>query len=205
MSFLAAAIPVVASVAGGLLSSSASKSAANKAADAQTQSTDKQIALQRDMYNQNREDFTPYRNLGAMAAEKLARRLGMTSYMGSELGLASARTSSGADTTGGDGNLVPYASPTGLYGSPNKMTNKTAEDYLKSIGITTPVKNVVNTNPNSLNNLTMDQYDRLTRTSPGASMEGYDIFKRSRSMAGQSEPTIDEYLSSVEETNSRAV
>lgn len=62
---------------GASQSASAQKKAAEEAARLQAESTQKQIDLARQIYNQNRLDYTPYRTLGAYAASRLGKRIGM--------------------------------------------------------------------------------------------------------------------------------
>lgn len=62
-------------IGAGALSAGATIFGASKAADAQTQSADKAIALQQNQYNQTRTDLAPYRDAGANATDQLNKRL----------------------------------------------------------------------------------------------------------------------------------
>lgn len=64
----------VGSLAGGLISSSS----ANKAAKAQQNGIDAATQLQADIYNQNREDLAPYRNIGYKSLDALAYGMGLS-------------------------------------------------------------------------------------------------------------------------------
>lgn len=64
---IGALIGAGASILGGLLSSSSTKKAANKAADAQLQATQQNNALVRELYDRNTGNFTPYMQSGARA------------------------------------------------------------------------------------------------------------------------------------------
>lgn len=55
---------VVSGTVGAVLGSDATESAAETTAQAQSDATSQQIALQREMYNQYREDFAPYQQAG---------------------------------------------------------------------------------------------------------------------------------------------
>lgn len=76
MPALGAVAGVVGSVAGGLISSRGAK----KAADAQASAADRQLQLQREMYEQQREDQAPWRNVGGNALNQLAMMLGIDGY-----------------------------------------------------------------------------------------------------------------------------
>jgi hypothetical protein len=64
-------------VYGAMQSASAQKKAAEAAAQAQRDATQQQINYYKQIYNQNRLDFSPYRNLGSYAASIMGRRMGM--------------------------------------------------------------------------------------------------------------------------------
>lgn len=103
----------VATLGGALLSSSASKSAANT----QANSADAASATQLQMYNQTRDDQAPWRNVGGSAINQLAYLAGLSPTQGGS-------TSAGP---GGAqfGDLV-YDSGTGQWTSPT-LRNQAAE------------------------------------------------------------------------------
>lgn len=72
---MSAVLSPITSIAGGLLSFAGSKSAANSQEDAAN--TAAQTQLQ--MYNQNRQDLSTYRNLGTNASNDILNALGYTS------------------------------------------------------------------------------------------------------------------------------
>jgi len=85
----AAAITAGASLIGGMASSKAAgraastqADAANQAAALQSQSTADQIALQREIFNQQRADIAPYRQAGLTAQNQLLTYLGLTPQRG---------------------------------------------------------------------------------------------------------------------------
>ena len=126
----ATAATIGTSVIGGYMSSKAQSDAAKKATQAQTTSTEKQLALQREMYGQTREDLSPYRNYGAFATQRLANRIGMPTGYGNVAtglvdkdtqyytpqGLASVpRGSTIMSSAGMGGKPVGARTPTGQY------------------------------------------------------------------------------------------
>lgn len=64
---------VIGSVAGSLIGADASSNAASKAARAQ----DRASQIQWDMYQQQREDYEPYRQIGTSALERLGQQYGL--------------------------------------------------------------------------------------------------------------------------------
>lgn len=71
--------PVTAITTGASLAGSAmSASGANKASKIQKQAADAATQLQRDIYNQNREDLAPYRQTGTAAQNRLAYLMGLS-------------------------------------------------------------------------------------------------------------------------------
>lgn len=62
------ALPLIGTIAGGLFQ----KSAANKATNAQVDTSNRQIDVQEGMYDQTRSDLSPYRNTGTNAFNALA-------------------------------------------------------------------------------------------------------------------------------------
>ena len=73
----AAAIAGVASIGGSLLSASAAKSAANKAARAQTAANDAAIGEQRRQYDLTRSDLSPWMSSGNAAQQQINALLGI--------------------------------------------------------------------------------------------------------------------------------
>lgn len=81
------------SLLGSKLAADAQSDASKRAANIQRDAMQQQLALQERMYEQAREDYTPYRNLGSFAAGRLASRLGMPTDYGYEAtGLADSDT-----------------------------------------------------------------------------------------------------------------
>lgn len=68
---IAGGIAAAGAIGGAALSSSASKKAANTAAAAQTANTDKNNALQLDIYNRNTANFQPYMDTGGAAMKSI--------------------------------------------------------------------------------------------------------------------------------------
>lgn len=60
-------------IIGGVINNNAQ----NKALDAQTQAGDKALALQKEMYDQSRQDLAPYRESGNAANAKLSQLMGL--------------------------------------------------------------------------------------------------------------------------------
>lgn len=126
----ASVVAIGAGVGGSVMSAKAQADAAKKATRAQTASTEKQLALQREMYGQTREDLSPYRNYGSFATQRLANRIGMpigygnvatglvdkdTQYYTTQ-GLASVpRGSTIMSSSGMGGRPVGVRTPTGKY------------------------------------------------------------------------------------------
>ena len=84
MSFIAAGITAAATIGSSLIGSSAARSAgsaqadaANQAAQLQAQSEREQLALQREIYGQQRADIAPYRQAGLTAQNRLLTYLGL--------------------------------------------------------------------------------------------------------------------------------
>lgn len=125
-----AAVSVGTGIIGAVKSADAQSDAAKNATRAQTASTDKQLALQREMYGQTRQDLSPYSNYGAFATERLGKRMGMPAGYGSVAtglvdkdtqyytpqGLASVpRGSTVMSSAGMGGRPVGMRTPTGGY------------------------------------------------------------------------------------------
>jgi len=72
----AAVVGAVGAVGGAVASSRASRRAAN----AQEDATNQTVALQREIYNQNRADLAPVRQTGNYAFQEMARQLGLPTY-----------------------------------------------------------------------------------------------------------------------------
>lgn len=115
----------VVGVGGSIMSSNAQEDAARTAAAAQQQSTADQLAFQREVYERGRADFTPYRDLGSYAAQRLGRRLGMPQSYGTTAGqsLASA---------------TQYNTPTGRVTAPAGSTQLFNEGTQTLRGVRTP-------------------------------------------------------------------
>jgi len=73
---IVAGVSAVATVGGAALSASASKKAANKAVAAQTATTESNNALQRDIYDQNKQTLSPYVQTGNQANAAIMELLG---------------------------------------------------------------------------------------------------------------------------------
>ena len=76
---LALGIGAAASLGGAALSSSAQKSAANKAADVATQTSAENNALARDIYGQNKQALAPFMQRGNVAGDYINAMLGLPS------------------------------------------------------------------------------------------------------------------------------
>jgi hypothetical protein len=81
---ISAGIAAVATIGGGMMSSSAAGNAAstqadaaNRASDLQAQSTRESLDFQREMYGQQRADIAPYRQAGLTAQNRLLTLLGL--------------------------------------------------------------------------------------------------------------------------------
>lgn len=129
----ATAATIGTSLVGGYMSSKAQSDAAKKATRAQTASTDKQLALQREMYGQAREDLSPYRNYGAFATQRLANRIGMpTGYGNVATGLVDKDTQ--------------YYTPQGLASVPRGSTIMSSSGMGgRQMGIQTPTGKYIDT------------------------------------------------------------
>ena len=66
-------LAIGASLVGGAMQARA----ANNATKAQTRAADQQIALQRDIFDQNTQNFAPYREMGLQGANALAFEMGL--------------------------------------------------------------------------------------------------------------------------------
>jgi hypothetical protein len=73
-----------ASAGSGVVGSLIERSAANKATDAQTEAADKSLALTEKMYEQDRADYAPYRNIGAYSLSQLGHLTGMPPDFGTQ-------------------------------------------------------------------------------------------------------------------------
>lgn len=74
-------VGLVSSVVGGVVASKNNSKAINKATDAQTQSNAASVALQRDVYNQNKETLSPFVARGNAAGETMNALLGLGGAM----------------------------------------------------------------------------------------------------------------------------
>ena len=75
MSFIGAAVAGGIAVAGAVATSAIQSSAAKKAAETQAESADAATQLQREMYQQQREDIAPWRDAGQWALPRLQQLL----------------------------------------------------------------------------------------------------------------------------------
>lgn len=110
------AIPLIAAgvgAAGAIGSSIISGNAQKKAANAQTQSNDAALALQRDEFNQQRADYAPWRDVGQGALQQLAQIHGITVPNGTFTpGVSGGSAGGGATPAGGDPRYAGFfASP----------------------------------------------------------------------------------------------
>lgn len=123
MSWIGGAISAAGSLLGGLNASDAS----TQAAQIQAQSGQAAIDAQMQMYNQNRADLAPYRQVGQQALYTLADYLGLPGYANGGTGGTGATSTAGTPaptqdqfmTTGGDQltpGLTADGSPTGTFG-----------------------------------------------------------------------------------------
>lgn len=166
---------VVGSVAGGLISASAS----NKAAKTQAAAADRAAEVQKEMYEQTREDLTPYRTTGVAANNTLSQRMGLdtfdrekmlndtrskykTLFGGGEQTPVSQPMNNGASITGGDRTMLQSF---GLVGDPSlPRGNKFSSGYGTS-----------------------SQYT-------GIDLEGYEAFNQQRLANKQPPLTPPEYM-----------
>lgn len=118
-----------AGIGGALISSHAT----GKAVDAQTQAAEKQIALQREIFNKQQENESPWRNVGASAIGSLGGLLGLGGGGGGgggSLGQLSEPTQYDAPVSAAQANFDRY-SPTGGYiGKDVPMSEKMTNPYV---------------------------------------------------------------------------
>lgn len=117
---------------GGIASGLLGASSANKAAKAQSRAADQQYQLQKDMYDQTREDLGGYRDSGGLALQALMY----------EMGLGAAPTIGGAApqietiTTPGTGTGRPLSGMAAIYDRTGFMptgNNDTASDIRRQV------------------------------------------------------------------------
>ncbi len=78
--FLPAIIAGGSAIGGALIG----KSASDNATEAESDAADKAVALTKDMYEQDRADYAPYRNLGAFSVGELGSLVGMPKDFGTQ-------------------------------------------------------------------------------------------------------------------------
>lgn len=111
-----AALLIGAGISAGTQAYAAHKAsgAAKDAAKTQVEASDKALDLQRDMYNQNRADQEPYRNVGSQAITTLGSLMGLPSgpVGGTSKAMTLGGLTEGPGHFGTDGRYVPPMAPT---------------------------------------------------------------------------------------------
>lgn len=81
---VAAFLPAIISAGGAVGGALIGKSASDNATEAQTDAADQSLALTEKMYEQDRADYAPYRNLGAFSVGELGHLTGMPKDFGTQ-------------------------------------------------------------------------------------------------------------------------
>src|SRR5690242_17713148 len=174
MPIAGALIGVAASIGGGLLASSASKHAANKAAQAQTQSDAAAIAEQRRQFDTTNTNLAPYRQIGTSAVGSQGDLLGLN---GNDKQAAAIEALKGSPLyqslfANGQNTLLANASATGGLRGGN--TERSLADFGRD----------------TLSTVIEDQLNRLT----GASTLGENAAAQTGAFGAQSSSAISQLL-----------
>lgn len=126
---------LVAAIGSAVIGGGASLLAANKAANASERATDQSLALQRQQFDQTRQDFAPFLNAGTNALNPLMNRLGAGPPAGGGApGNALNSVFSGGSTGGGWEDAYLAANPDVMqayYADPNAQAKGSPQDWAR--------------------------------------------------------------------------